>query len=81
MKLYALDGSKFDAVKVGADPRGCLNELDACCGCGMLAGDDHAPECDWEPCPRCGGQLGMCNCPDEEVWQIIMDLNKAMFGR
>ena len=33
-----------------------------CVGCGRYYFDYHAPGCDWEQCPACGGQLVTCGC-------------------
>lgn len=67
MKLYALDGQVFDSVVVSR-AGGCLRDAppDMCCGCNAYVGRDHEPGCDWEKCPRCGGQFGTCNCDDME---------------
>ena len=36
-----------------------------CHDCGVAPGEEHAENCDWEACPRCGGQLISCDC---DVW-------------
>lgn len=67
MKLFALDGRVFDQVPVGADHDGCLDDDGYCCGCRKNTGSAHDHGCDWEPCPRCGGQFIACNC-DANEW-------------
>ena len=37
-----------------------------CYDCNILVGGYHHIGCDWEKCPRCGGQLISCGCLDEE---------------
>jgi len=64
VKLYALDGRVFDPVVVGRTEADCLrdNLPDMCCGCNAYVGREHEPGCDWERCPRCGGQFISCPC-------------------
>jgi hypothetical protein len=41
---------------------------DRSCGdCGAQEGMLHAPGCDMERCPFCGGQLMSCECPYEKL--------------
>jgi hypothetical protein len=37
-----------------------------CGDCGVLPGRSHHPGCSQEICPRCGGQLFVCGCLEEE---------------
>lgn len=85
-KLFALDGKVFDEVLVGADDDGCVNDDGTCCGCRRSSGAVHIPGCDWEPCPRCGGQMIACDC-EREAWpgysaenaqEIVTNLSKAL---
>ena len=75
-KLYALDGKVFDSVLIGADDDGCVRDDGMCCGCGIARGLEHNPGCDWEPCPRCSGQMGTCECDDYEM--PIYDAQQAV---
>jgi hypothetical protein len=42
----------------------------ACHDCAVAFGQFHVPGCDWEQCPRCGGQLISCDC--EIFWDTFM---------
>lgn len=35
---------------------------DRCPHCRVAPGEAHGSGCDWEQCPRCGGQLIACGC-------------------
>ena len=37
-----------------------------CDDCGAERGEYHHPGCEWEECPRCGGQYLSCGCVTEE---------------
>ncbi len=37
-----------------------------CADCAVFKNEFHAPGCDGEECPVCGGQLLSCNCPFDE---------------
>lgn len=39
-----------------------MSNLRKCHDCGCREGELHAPGCDMECCPFCGGQLISCNC-------------------
>lgn len=42
-----------------------FDEADGRChDCNIVHGNYHHPGCDVERCPRCGGQLISCDCPD-----------------
>jgi hypothetical protein len=38
-----------------------------CDGCGVKPGGIHHMGCDLERCPRCNGQLIMCECSEAEA--------------
>lgn len=37
-----------------------------CPGCGAYYFTQHAPDCEYEQCPSCGGALAECACEDPE---------------
>lgn len=39
------------------------DDRNSCHDCNAGEGEYHHPGCDWEECPRCGGQLLSCECP------------------
>jgi hypothetical protein len=39
---------------------------DNCHDCNVKPGGYHHPGCDMEICPKCGGQLISCGCPDDD---------------
>lgn len=41
------------------------NDLPPCHDCAALSGQLHAFGCDAERCPKCGGQLLICDCEDD----------------
>lgn len=45
--------------RFGDDP---LPAADRCPDCNVAPGRMHHPGCDWEECPRCGGQALGCEC-------------------
>jgi hypothetical protein len=38
-----------------------------CPDCNIAPGGKHHPNCDYEKCPKCGGQLISCDCFDAGV--------------
>jgi hypothetical protein len=53
----------YERVRVGRKrPR------KVCGDCGAPSGSYHHPGCDMEPCPRCKGQLIMCDC-GQRMWE------------
>lgn len=69
MKLIALDGNVYDAIRVSPD---CVDAHGDCYDCGQPAGEDHKPGCDIERCPRCKGQFISCDCDTSEkpLWNL-----------
>lgn len=56
-KIEYEDGELLDALPVGTrwtDGK--------CADCWAPPESMHHPRCDWEECPRCGGQLLSCTC-------------------
>ncbi len=47
-----------------------------CGGCGAGVGQRHLAGCDWERCPRCGGQIIACECIYKECFGPDVDLEK-----
>lgn len=44
-----------------------------CHDCGVQPGGHHHPGCDWEECPRCGGQLITCDCNSRGVFADVFN--------
>lgn len=61
-----LGGESLDRVFYGAEPgeRAAFRGI-PCHDCGVRLGGYHHFGCDWERCPRCGGQLIFCGCTEE----------------
>lgn len=53
-----------DSPRVKAGDQGDRTEPDGCFDCGCAHGEYHAPGCEMERCPICGGQFIDCNCID-----------------
>jgi hypothetical protein len=52
-------------IPFGQEKRyGEMEAAERCHDCGVKPGQLHHPGCDWEECPRCGGQLLACFCND-----------------
>ena len=67
-------GNKYPRIKYGREN---WNGKDwtpkanqRCHDCGTLPEGYHHFGCDWEECPKCGGQLISCNCSDQETWNV-----------
>ena len=60
---YKIDGKWVPRIKVG-DPGDMMGILpgERCHDCNAAYGHHHHPGCDSETCPKCGGQLLMCDC-------------------
>lgn len=75
--LIALDGTRWERVRMGDGPRD--NALpDICHDCGAKVGEVHHLGCDWERCPRCGGQFITCDCDDDEIPRYSPDEARAV---
>lgn len=56
------DGTVLGPIPYG-DPREHMpSDMPACPDCAAKHGGFHHPGCDWETCPKCGGQLISCGC-------------------
>jgi hypothetical protein len=58
-ETIVLSGRAYARVRVGEEKPPCESP---CPGCGAYYFDVHAPGCEFEQCPRCGGQLAACGC-------------------
>lgn len=60
------DGEEFGRVPFGMEERfGKFTDEGQnarCPDCNVMYGCFHHPGCDWEECPRCGGQFLSCDC-------------------
>jgi hypothetical protein len=41
-----------------------------CRDCACARGELHVPGCDAERCPKCGGQLISCECPESNAIRV-----------
>ncbi len=55
----SVDGVELARLRVGEERP---PSDSPCLGCGAYYGALHASGCDYEQCPRCGGQLASCAC-------------------
>ena len=58
----------YERFRVSGGRRRNQSKRDACGDCGAPRGQFHHPGCDMESCPRCKGQLIMCDC-GERLWE------------
>jgi hypothetical protein len=80
-KTVKLSGKRYRRIRYGYEHRHWKGPLSKeskvrlreranqpCHDCGVLRGELHVPNCDWELCPRCSGQYMSCDCirDDEE---------------
>lgn len=64
---YTLDGKAFARVRYGDEHGDWGANEHACHDCRVIKGEVHAPGCDGEECPACGGQLLSCECPFDDL--------------
>ncbi len=61
-----MEGGPFNRLKFGEEKRfGAYTASGPCHDCGAPLDSYHHPGCDWEECPRCGGQAIGCSCGDD----------------
>ena len=63
---YTIGGKEYDRIKYGDEP-GMEEYKDGrpCHDCAVIEGQYHVPGCDWERCPKSGGQVISCYCQDD----------------
>jgi hypothetical protein len=74
--LIALDGEFFECDRV--QEHQCCSGEDVCLGCRNPLGEYHDDGCDWEECPRCGGQSLACDCEWFESPSLYVDGAKGV---
>jgi hypothetical protein len=63
--VYEIGGKDYPRVRYGAETDGRPPAAGRPChDCSVSPGECHAPGCDWEQCPKCGGQSISCWCDD-----------------
>lgn len=76
-KTVVLSGKRYRRIRYGKEPipsdapddyKAVCAELITrpCHDCGAIRGELHLDGCDWERCPRCGGQFMCCDCRIEQ---------------
>ncbi len=63
-----VDGVAFAMISYGKETRFGPDYFadQRCHDCFVEPGGLHHPQCDWAQCPRCSGQLLMCDCEFDE---------------
>src|SRR5262245_33114307 len=64
---YTIAGRKHPRIRFGDEGHPGWGEK-PCLDCGVLKGQFHVPDCEYEKCPACGeGRAGSCRCDIEEL--------------
>ena len=69
---YQLEGTDIPRIRYGQEQSDWHPDTVPCHDCGVLAGEFHVPDCDFEECPVCHDQFISCDCnfdeqPDERA--------------
>lgn len=67
-KILEYKGRKYKRIKFGESVRFPINGHKKCPDCQVEVGQYHHFGCDWEECPRCGGQLLTCKCKFDKIY-------------
>lgn len=62
MRIKYGDEEKFYNFKHNSNESYHSSDCRYCHDCGVKKGEFHLEACDWEICPKCGGQLLSCDC-------------------
>ena len=64
---YTIAGQKYPRISFGDEGHPGWGQK-PCLDCGVLKGQFHVPDCEYEKCPACGeGRAGGCQCDTEEL--------------
>lgn len=59
--FFTVKGIEYKRIKYGEEPNN-RPKQECCPDCAVRKGLYHAFNCDWEQCPKCGGQALSCEC-------------------